>query len=227
MYNPRFKWRDDEAFPDDDGVCPDFAGIAERLSEMQKLETRGWWGETSFDPEQEEVMRTVKDTLKGVRVALAGDALHLVDARPLIGTCRAPLLKELLHAHLGRDYEDAGVVHVTCTLVALCGDQLVDGGLGEAGAHGNLLNCKQCVCVWHGLYPRIWRHLGRDYGGLSHRSVAPFRAVSSPHCRYGRSWLSTAAMTSSGLGGLPKVARAMASDGRARVTRSITNASMG
>ena len=112
MYNPRFKWRDDEAFPDDDGVCPDFAGIAERLSEMQKLETRGWWGETSFDPEQEEVMRTVKDTLKGVRVALAGDALHLVDARPLIGTCRAPLLKELLHAHLGRDYEDAGVVHV-------------------------------------------------------------------------------------------------------------------
>ena len=90
MYNPRFAWRDDEAFPDDGGECPDFAGIAERLSEMQKLEARGWWGETSFDPEQEEVMRTVAHVVGRV----AGD---MAACREPEGSMAAQLMEEVHH----------------------------------------------------------------------------------------------------------------------------------
>ena len=90
MYNPRFKWRDDEDPEDDDEPGPDFAGIAERLSDMARLEARGWWGETSFDPEQEEVMRTVAHVVGRVAGDIATD-------REPEGSMAAQLLVEVHH----------------------------------------------------------------------------------------------------------------------------------
>jgi len=38
---------------------PDFAGLAAIVRQMESLGEDGWWGDTAFDPDQEEVMRCI------------------------------------------------------------------------------------------------------------------------------------------------------------------------
>ena len=89
MYNPRFKWRREEVPPEDE-VGPDFAGIAARLDEMARLERAGWWGDTGFQPEQEEVMRTVAHVVGRVAEDMAAN-------REPEGSMAAQLMEEVHH----------------------------------------------------------------------------------------------------------------------------------
>jgi hypothetical protein len=40
-------------------VGPDFAGIAESIEHMEALGAEGWWGDTAYGVEQEEIMRSI------------------------------------------------------------------------------------------------------------------------------------------------------------------------
>lgn len=55
-YEPRERETTNEEYE----AGPDFAGIAERLDLLQRLESDGWWGEMdSWNPEDETILRTV------------------------------------------------------------------------------------------------------------------------------------------------------------------------
>lgn len=67
-------------FPAEEGLTdtewgdgPDFAAIDELVYQMMRLGDAGWWGETAFDPEQEEVMRTIAPVVGWTASYMAGN----------------------------------------------------------------------------------------------------------------------------------------------------------
>ena len=59
-------------------VGPDFAGIAERIEHMEALGAEGWWGDTAYGVEQEEIMRSIAPLVGRV----AGEMAEYDDCGP-------------------------------------------------------------------------------------------------------------------------------------------------
>jgi hypothetical protein len=59
-------------------VGPDFAAIAESIEHMEALGAEGWWGDTAYGVEQEEIMRSIAPLVGRV----AGEMVEYDDSGP-------------------------------------------------------------------------------------------------------------------------------------------------